>query len=282
MRTLGWIVLDIDGTITNNKFSVPKKVSLYLQTLAKHSWKIIFATGRTFTFASSVLSELNFPYILAAQNGSVAIQMPDKKILLKNYMNGKLFKNIEIAYKGFDSDFLVYSGFEKGDFCYWRPHKFNNEHLAYLEDLKTRQKQSWHIVEQFDQNHIREAPYVKSFGDLEMINEIRKRLQEDQNFECCSIKDPFEERYRLLQITAKNASKGHCINQLKKLMDKNAYIIAAGDDENDLTMLKMANERIVLPSAPDYLKEIATIMAPPVEELGIIDALDMAIAKMSK
>jgi len=282
MRTLGWIALDIDGTITNNKFSVPKKVSLYLKTLAKHSWKIIFITGRSFSFSQKALSEIDFPCIICAQNGSVAIQMPEKKIIYKNYMSGNILKRIEVAYEGFESDFLVYSGVEGGDFCYWRPQKFNDEHMAYLEDLKSRQTEDWHTVDEFNSIHIIKSPLVKCFGKKDMLDEIQKRLNNDQIFETCMISDPFDEEYYLLQVTAKGVTKGNCVLELRKQLEPDAYIIAAGDDYNDLSLLKIANEKIAMPTAPADLKDIATILAPPVEELGIINALDIAIANMSK
>jgi len=282
MRTIGWIALDIDGTITNNKFSVPKKVSIYLKTLAKHSWKIIFTTGRSFSFSQKALSDIDFPYIICAQNGSVAIQMQEKNIIHKNYMLGSSLSHIEAAYDGLESDFLVYSGFEKGDFCYWRPQKFNDEQLAYLEDLKNRQTEDWHTVDEFDPIHIMECPLVKCFGKKDMLSKIQGRLEKLNIFETCMIKDPFDEEYYLLQVTAKGVSKGGCVAHLRDQIESGAYIIAAGDDYNDLSLLSIANEKIVMPTASAELKDIATILAPPVEELGIINALDIAIANMSK
>jgi len=282
MRTLGWIALDIDGTITNNKFSVPDKVRLYLKTLAKHSWKILFTTGRSFSFAQRALSEIDFPYFICAQNGSVAIQMPEKKIVYKNYMHGSILKQIETAFEGFESDFLAYSGVEKGDFCYWRPQKFNDEQLAYLEDLKSRQIEDWHALDEFNQIHILESPLVKCFGKIDMLDTIQKRLQKENVFETCMIKDPFDEEYHLLLVTAKGVSKGSCIAYLRDQIEPGAYIIGAGDDYNDLSLLNIANEKIAMPTAPAALKDVATILAPPVEELGIINALDIAIANMSK
>ncbi len=282
MRTIGWIALDIDGTITNNKFSVPSKVNIYLKTLAKHSWKIIFTTGRSFSFSQKALSEIDFPYTICAQNGSVAIQMQEGKIIHKDYILGSNLKHIEDAYDGFESDFLVYSGVEKGDFCYWRPQKFNDEQLAYLEDLKSRQTEDWHTVDEFDPIHVIESPLVKCFGKKDMLIKIQDRLEKLNIFETCMIKDPFDEEYHLLQVTAKGVSKGNCIAHLRDKIEPSAYIIAAGDDYNDLSLLNVANEKIVMPTAPADLKDIATILAPPVEELGIIDALDIAIANMSK
>ena len=58
----GWIALDIDGTITLDKYSVPQEVVDYLRKLEKSGWNIAMATGRSFVFASMALSKFDFPF----------------------------------------------------------------------------------------------------------------------------------------------------------------------------------------------------------------------------
>ena len=45
------------------------------------------------------------------------------------------------------------------------------------------------------------------------------------------------------------------------------------DDENDLSMLKVADKKIVVNTAPSHLKTIADVICLPPKELGIIHAL---------
>ena len=101
MESKGWIALDIDGTITLDKYSVPKPVVQYLRHLHEEGWNIAMATGRPFAFGSIALSEFDFPYIFLAQNGSIAIEMPSKKILFKKLK----MKGLEPLRKKFTIDF---------------------------------------------------------------------------------------------------------------------------------------------------------------------------------
>src|SRR5690606_28845072 len=100
----GWIALDIDGTITLDKYSVPKPVTDYLRDLHRNGWKIAMATGRPFRFASMALSEFDFPYVFLCQNGSVALEMPSRNILFKRYLSWDAIGLIEKAVEVTGSD----------------------------------------------------------------------------------------------------------------------------------------------------------------------------------
>ncbi|PIS00509.1 MAG: hypothetical protein COT84_07250 [Chlamydiae bacterium CG10_big_fil_rev_8_21_14_0_10_35_9] len=280
-KRLGWIALDIDGTLTNDKYSIPKEVCLYLRSLAESSWQIMLVTGRTFSFASKAVAGLQFPYYFAVQNGSIALEMPSKRIISKNYITGDLISYIDKAYEGEEGDYLIYSGLEKKDFCYWRPYKYKEEDLNYIEDLKSRQLENWHALDDFNSVHIQEFSLAKGFGPLEKMQRIQEKIAAYNLFETAIIKDPFTSGYYILHITNKGANKGSVLKNLYDELSQNVPIIAAGDDSNDVSMLAVADQKIVMPSAPQNVKDMATIIAPPVENMGIIRALDIAIANVS-
>ena len=55
------------------------------------------------------------------------------------------------------------------------------------------------------------------------------------------------------------------------------YVIAAGDDLNDLSMLAAADCKIVMENAPLQMHSIAHILAPSAQKQGIIAALKEAV-----
>lgn len=275
MEFKGWIALDIDGTITLDKYSVPKEVIVFLHELYQKGWKIAMATGRPFAFASMALSQFTFPYTFLAQNGSAALDMPEKKLLFKTYILPNAIPMIEQAYAGIDSDFLIYAGYEKGDFCYWRPHRFSPEDLRYLTDLQTRQREKWQKVDRFE--NLDAFPLVKCFGHESRLNKIASRLKNSNQFEVANIRDPFEEGYRILLVTDKEASKGKSFSKILQMKGRGGRVIAAGDDENDISLLEVADTKIAMEHAPDILQQVATFIAPPTQEQGIIKALQLAL-----
>lgn len=279
VKSKGWIALDIDGTITVEKHSVPEEVVLFLKNLEAEGWKIALATGRPFAFAQLALSKFDFPFTLLAQNGSLALEMPEKKVLFKSYIPMESFAEVEKAYEGIASDYLIYSGFESGDFCFWRPKRFSPEDLAYLEDLQTRQKGEWQQIESVSQTGLSQFPLIKCFGSLDRILLLQKRLEKSASFEIAKIRDPFDPKTHMLLVTDRLASKGKSLSKVFELLGRGEKVIAAGDDENDLSLLEIADVKIAMEHAPESLQQKAHFIAPPTKDLGIINALEFAIQR---
>jgi hydroxymethylpyrimidine pyrophosphatase-like HAD family hydrolase len=78
-------------------------------------------------------------------------------------------------------------------------------------------------------------------------------------------------------ISSKLSSKGQSLNQAIAKFGKRGTVIAAGDDENDISLLKAADIRIAMAHAQESLTSIAHIIAPPTQENGIITALQSAL-----
>lgn len=273
MGKKGWIALDIDGTITSDKYSVPEEVVQYLKDLQASGWEIALATGRAFAFASLAVAGFNFPFFLLAQNGSVVLQMPGRELVFKKYLSYQAIASVEEAYQGVSADFLVYSGYDKGDCFYWRASRFSSEDLLYVEELKKREKEQGVAVEAFDPIQLARFPLIKCFGLQERMEGVAKRLRAKSHFQVAHIRDMFYENYEILLVTSEQASKGLSLQELFRRMGRGEKVIAAGDDENDLSLLQMADVKIAMPHAPESLKKIADLIAPPVKELGILTAL---------
>jgi len=276
MKQKGWIALDIDGTITLDKYSVPQPVIDYLGSLSRSGWRIALATGRPYAFASMALSKFDFPYIFLAQNGSAALEMPGAKPLFKNYLSPSILRTVEEAYEGIDSDFVIYAGYEKGDYCYWRPHRLSNEDLEYLDDLQKRQKEIWRAVESYETIE-NDFPLIKCFGPASRMKKVADRLRSCELFEVAAIRDPFHDGYQILLVTEKSVSKGDALKKVFALMGRGERVIAAGDDENDISLFQVADIKIAMSHAPESLQEKADLIAPPTQDCGIIHALQMVL-----
>lgn len=273
----GWIALDIDGTITLDKYSVPQPVTAYLRDLVKNGWRIAMSTGRPYRFASMALSEFDFPFALLCQNGSVALEMPSKKILFKRYMSWDAIPEIERAYEGIDSDFIVYSGIENQDLCYFRPKRFSPDDGPAIAAWQDIHKETWAPCEAFLKELIPAFPVAKCFGPLPRMEKVASRLKKTGRFQVALMRNPFDPDAAIVLVTDRTASKGLALEELFRLKGRGRRVIAAGDDENDLSLLQAADVKIAMSHAPDILQENADIVAPPTASMGIIHALGQAL-----
>ena len=278
MRQKGWIALDIDGTLTLDKYAIPAGVSEYLLTLHKDGWRIVLATGRACCFASIALKSLTFPFTLLAQNGSVALTMPKRELIFKKYLTYQAIAQVESACVGLAAHFVVYSGYDREDRCYWRPYGMSPEALCYVQELQTRERGTWEKIEEWDCLPVHAFPLIKCFGVSHEVKELSERLKRLGGFQAAQIRDPFSSPYSLLLVTDVAASKGASLEQLIHQFGRGERVIAAGDDENDLSLLAVADVKIAMPHAPLALQAMANVIAPPVEQQGIVIALKQVLA----
>jgi Cof subfamily protein (haloacid dehalogenase superfamily) len=276
-KHIGWIALDIDGTITDSSHRAPPEVVYFLHTLEKKGWELIFITGRTYSFGYLVVKEFNFPFYLAVQNGADILYMPHKELVSHHYLDKGIIPILEKAYQGEREDFIVYSGYEQGDFCYYRPQRFSPALIEHLHKMMALSPEPWKAVPDFNLEKGICFPLVKCLGTKESMERVNALLQTFPDISATMIRDPLAEGIYLILVTAKQATKGAALQTVKQVIGDGGPVIAAGDDLNDISMLQFADVKIVMSSAPPEMHSLATILAEHGTEHGIIAALSQAI-----
>jgi len=263
----GTIALDIDGTITESAHDLPLPVKNYLEKLAREGWCLLFLTGRTFSFASTVVSSLACPFFLGVQNGAALLEMQSRNCLFTNYLQRDPLLEKIAQEEGIG--FLIESGVLNNDICYYRKEDFTEEELVYLEFRKKISRAPWEMLSSFDALPIASFPVIKYFSTKEKAEAFKAKCL---NVNHITTKDPFRPPYYLTLISDKGATK-------ENVLEKRAFprpLIAAGDDWNDLGLLKVAAIGIAMPHAPHALREVAKLIANE----GIVAALEEAIRRL--
>lgn len=279
---LGWIALDMDGTITLDKYSVPEPVVTYLRQRVNDGWKIAIATGRPFKLAQMALKTFDFPYIILPQNGTAALQMPSKIELFRRYIPVTHLAEIDAAFEGTPGDYIVFNGYDHGDQLYWRPNRMDEEQTFYVENIAKSHGEIPIAVVSFQGLKESSIPIVKCFGTLTDMTRVTNNLKNNEHFNLTLIRDPYAEDYYILLITDRSASKGQSLLAAIDILGWKGTIIAAGDDENDKSLLEVADIKIAMAHAPEHLHNVADFIAPPTHEFGIIQALELALRKNGK
>ncbi len=271
-----YLALDIDGTLTTDKYQIPKQVIEYLKKLNQNGWNIILTTGRTYSFTKKMLEQIDFPFLFSMQNGSTVLQLPQKEVLLHYSLHHDTLHTVKQIVSESEGFMIVYSGYHEGkDICYWKNHTLKEEYFAYVKTLKGREAEEWVQVEDLSSEEVKSLSLIKIVGTKDEMTSLMFLLKKNLLEEITLIQDPFDARYHLILITNPQATKGKTIEKLTK--QEPSIVIAAGNDDNDYSLLQAADYRIAMPSSPKHLIEIADLVAPPVEEHGIISALEEAI-----
>ena len=270
----GCICLDIDGTLTADPFSVPQKVWECLESLYAKGWQFLFSTGRPYSFAAQLFTNVKFPFFLSLQNGADLLQMPEKKLLFQDHLSSLFIPQLDVLYKDMEEDFLVYSGFAKGDFCYYRPKRFSLKMLEHLEVVKSIVPEPWQAKEDFTFTPTDSFPLIKSLGTKKQMEDLEQKLRSFPMVYATCICDPLSKKNVYLNlITSSSATKGEVIKKIRSILPPDSFFIAAGEDRNDIPMLREADFAIVMKNAHQELLPLADILAEPAKDLGIIEAL---------
>lgn len=274
----GFLALDIDGTITDDPHHLPQQVATCLVEMHNTGWELIFLTGRNFQWAYSVLKHLSSPYLLALQNGALVLAMPERKILSTCYLDQTVLKPLEAICQEVGTDFIIYSGFEFGDVCYYRPKNFSQKALEYLQYRTELLKENWVAVDNFEHLPTLKFASIKFIEKWDLIQKIVLNVEETLHLHIPLNRDPVDESYFVAQATRAEANKGQVLNKLLAEKSWKGPVIAAGDDASDLSMLKEATIKIAMANAPKELLAIADVIAPPASLNGIVTGLHHALA----
>jgi hydroxymethylpyrimidine pyrophosphatase-like HAD family hydrolase len=275
----GLIALDIDGTITADKSHLPNEVSQYFQSLASQDWKFIFLTGRSLQWAQQTLDSLTMPYTVAVQNGAALLEMPSRKLLVKRYLDKTFLPILDLCCKGEPTDYVIFSGYDNQDICYCRPKRFEPKLYEYVKERGKLLKETWVETDSFETLAIEEFASVKCYGERGSLERIGTQIEIHSNLHAPLVVDPIHEGYYILQASHPLVSKGEVLKWYHQQLNPDLIIIAAGDEDNDRTMLQEADVKIVMATANKELLNIADVIAPPATEKGIISGLQQAIDK---
>ncbi len=273
----GIIALDIDGTITSETYALDQRVIETLEFYAKEGWLFIFITGRSFQWGFRTLEPLPFPFALAVQNGALLLDMPARKILLRKYLTKEILPKMESICQKVNNDFVIYSGLENGDWCYYRPVNFSPSLLSYVLRRTDYLHENWQDLQTFDQLPVSQFSSLKYFAKEDQARTLSLLIEQELRLHAPLIRDPFDPDYFVIQATHAEATKGGILEDFIRLTGITGPVIAAGDDYNDLSMLQRADIKVVMANAPPELLAIADVLAPPANQQGIIPGLTKAI-----
>lgn len=275
----GIIALDIDGTLTGPDHVIAPEVIDYLEVLHNQQWRFIFISGRPYKWGSAALLALPFPYFLAIYNGAYILSMPEGQIAERHLLDRAVLERLMKLADRFSTGLVVLGGLEQGESIYFTAAKFDDKTLDFFEKRSQVSQETWIPVASIEEIPLQNITSAKFFVDAANADAIAEILEEELGLHAPIIKDPVDPSYMIIQTTHPRANKGDALENFSSICGWSGVRIAAGNDINDFPMFQKAQITIAMQDSPLALRELATVIAPPVEDLGLIDGLKIAIAK---
>ncbi|GBU10423.1 flavin mononucleotide phosphatase [Erysipelotrichaceae bacterium] len=260
------IVMDVDGTLVNNKKAMTPKTVEALIRAQKAGIQLVLASGRSTTGLGGYAKQLemeNYGGMLISYNGSTVVDFKTGEVLFNEPMSPEEVQAVIAHVKKFDLTIMI-----------------DNEATLYVENrdgymVDYESSSNNYILAQID-DFTKDFPYgsnkVLTSGEPEYL----KTIYED-------LKSPFEKTLTCMftapvyiEYTAQGIDKAKALDFLltHKGMSRED-IIVFGDGHNDISMFEYAQTTVAMGNAVEELKAIATSVTTSNEEDGIADALEI-------
>ena len=232
MKNIKAIILDLDGTLLDDNKKISDKTIEFLKQI-KEDIKVIPASARQFCTIKPYLEKLDLlddnNYTICF-NGSLIVNNKEKE-LFSSYID----KNIVIKIDDFILDNNIY----------W---------TYYLYDSRLLRNDISNIDEFVNKNKIYK---IVGISTPEVIDKIRNNLPKCilDNLEITS------SELNRIEFVNKGMTKVKAIELLLNKLDINKEnVVAIGDGDNDIDMIKYAGCGIAMSNSPEIVKENADIV----------------------
>lgn len=258
------IVADIDDTLINSDFAITKLTKEALIEAQKKGIKVVLCTGRPTKGIEKFADELmldKFGGYLIAFNGANIVDAKDGSIIYEN--------NVDVEQLHKLRDLAVENNV--GLHTYSKTHILAEDEFKYTKHESNLVGIPIKVVKNLKETV--KTPVVKAImvAEPSVLNSIDGNVLPKTKDLSCTYSKPY-----FLEFMNKGVDKGLSLKHLcDKLNIKASEVIAFGDSQNDIPMLKFAGKSVAMGNSADEIKEVADFVARTNNEDGIYHALKM-------
>lgn len=283
MSNIKVIIMDIDGTLTNNEKVITPKTKAALIEAQKAGAILVLASGRPTSGLMDFAKELKMNEnhgLLVSFNGSKVTDCETNKVLFNETMSVEQGQAVLEHMKKFDVIPMVV----KDDYMYVND-VYNN-----MIDYKGK---PFNIIKYEGRNNkfkLCEKNDLAAFADYPLNKILTAGTPEYLEAHYKKMMEPFKDTLNCMftadfffEYTAKGIDKAKALDTVLIPMGyKKEEMIAFGDGHNDASMVKYAGIGVAMANAVDALKEAADEVTLSNEEDGIAYTLNKYFKNIAK
>lgn len=251
------IVSDLDGTLLNDKKEIDDNTIYILNELHKKGIEIVIATGRNYYMAKKLIEPItNLNPVILSNNGSVVRQSHDDKVLSYNYLQPSFFEKIyNEGIKRNLNPFIHVDEYDNGYDLIYEKEEFEKEYSGYIKRDYDRAR-----LIKFDPLNTDKILSVCYFDEYTKLKDFGIEMTDPGYYN--TIFNRNLGNLALLEFLHREGCKWSSLKNYakhKNILPKD--IIALGDDNNDLEMLKNAGMGIAMINGTEEIKKAAKIIS---------------------
>jgi len=253
------IIADLDGTLIEKGF-ISEKTLQTIQNLREAGHLFTVATGRHFTAALPVVRRLNVELPVICSNGAYVGLPLQNQVISETIIDQSLVQDALHHIERLNANCLLYT----------------TKQIVGTEIAKQRLEDKIGPTNALAVSHNELSNYIEE-GVIKILviepdENNYKKLNE--HFSSQPELSVVSSNLGFLDLGNKHTSKGHALEVICDYLEEDiSQVIAIGDQENDKTMLSVADIGIAMGNASQTLKENADYVTKPFSEDGFSYAI---------
>ncbi len=260
------VAIDMDGTLLNSKNQVSERTKEVIDKAKNKGAHIVLSTGRVLKSALSYSKSLNLKNPIVACNGAIIVD-EDTNIIYKKTIDNSLVKDIVNLARKED---IYYHFYDESRFY---------SHVR-VED----------VLRFYNEGDENTSIDIKVFQDIEEIlklkdlNVYKFLFIDDNKNKLQNLRKELDKLGKVgtssswpnnIEAMGLNVSKGEALRELcTRLQVRPEEVIAIGDSENDLSMLRFAGLGVAMGNGGEMIKKKADYITDSNDEDGVAKVIE--------
>lgn len=263
------VAIDLDGTLLDSEKRISGENKNILELAMKKGVRVVVCSGRVYSGARMYALEVGAKGPIIACNGAIIRDLRTEELLYSNTMNLQdchrivdICRQEDLYFHAYINDIMYVEKLGFSSLFYWKRNqelpKENRVDIRIVQDVKRV----------FEENAPEVAKFVVISEDEEQLLRARKQVEQMAGVQVMSsARGNFE-------VVNNEVDKGRALKYLAdRLGIKREEIMAIGDNENDLSMIKYAGLSVAMGNGENYIKELADFVTLNNDEDGVAYAV---------
>lgn len=247
---------DLDGTLLHSSAQMSEFTKDVLNRLIERGHHVTVATGRSESTVFNKISGVNIKLPIVLLNGVMVYNMQsrayERVVELDKNCAELLLETI--SSNGVTGFVFVY---ENDDLNVYYENLDDESRKVFHDERSGQNGKYYKQIDSFSLLKERDIVYFVTSGERSHLESVRLELQNDKRFSLEFYSDMYGADDWFLEIGGVEASKFYGIKYLREKYGYD-YVIAFGDNLNDIPLFKAADESYATANAKDELKAVAT------------------------
>lgn len=269
------IASDLDGTLLNKNKEITPRLYQALEQINAQGIYFVPATGRPFSTVPSAIKALPFLRYVITSNGAAIYDALQKKNIIENPLLPEavdavlpIAKRLPVITEYFihGKAYIAKSVFEN-----LSAYTLTESHVRYILETRTPVENFW---EEMQKNHAILENINLIFQDMELRKTVWEELKA---LGLCSVTASTPQN---IEITSPNATKARALETLCAHLDiQPTDVLAMGDSDNDLPMLRFAGVGVAMANGEAHIKAAADWIADDCNAFGAAKVLEQLLTE---